>query len=160
MLDFEEEREANIARNLAALMAIGIEEESKFMVKKKAPPKPKKKPQRKRKEAPSAADGDDDSAEPPTKAVALADGDASAGPRRSGRNAGKKVDYAGDGDNLGRNDGPRMVTEKARVKEMSGQKGTMKRVHDPCVGGSCLVSHADAVLRYPGRRLVPFPRLK
>ncbi|KIP11978.1 hypothetical protein PHLGIDRAFT_397189 [Phlebiopsis gigantea 11061_1 CR5-6] len=138
LLDFEEQREANIAKNLAVLMEFGIEEENKFIVKKKVPPKPKKKAQRKRKEAPSAND-EDENGEPPRKTGALAasvDGDASAGPRRSGRNAGKKIDYAGDGDNLKRDDGPKMITEKARAKEMSGEKGAMKRLHDPKTFGA------------------------
>lgn len=133
-MDFEDEREANVARNRALLMEFNLEHESSFMVRKKAPPKQKQKTQKKRKEAPS--NDDDENVKPPRKAAALVastDGDASAGPRRSGRNAGKKIDYAGDGDNLRRNNGPQVLTERARVKESEGQKGTMKRVHDPCV---------------------------
>lgn len=137
-MDFEEEREANIARNRLMLEALGLDKN--VVVVKKPEPKQKQKAQRKRKEAPSDEE-EDEVVKPPRKAAAVV-ADAEGGPRRSGRNAGKAIDYAGDGDNLLRDDGPRLLTDKAKAKEMAEQKSSMKRVNDPCVAflpsASCL----------------------
>lgn len=150
-MDFEAEREANIARNRLLLMGLGISVND--VIVKKPKPQPKQKAQKKRKETSSDEDEGED-ARPPRKVaavVALPEG----GPRRSGRNAGKKVDYAGDGDNLRRDDGPRVLTEKARVREMAEEK-KMKRVNDPYVVFKCCLTRCDrrCAGRYSARSLV------
>ncbi len=132
--DFEAEREANIARNQALLAQLGIAKNVVVVPKKKPQPRPKPVVVRKkRKESPTHDhEDDDDDEQPPVKIAALKEESDEGGPRRSGRNAGKKVDYAGDGDNLERRGGPSIISEKARRKEMGSEpKSVLERKHDP-----------------------------
>ncbi|PSS37713.1 hypothetical protein PHLCEN_2v406 [Hermanssonia centrifuga] len=133
--DFEAEREANIARNQALLAQLGIAKNVVVVPKKKPQPRPKPVTVRKkRKESPTH---DDEDEQPPVKIAALKDEGDEGGPRRSGRNAGKKVDYAGDGDNLERRGGPSIISENARRKEMGSEpKSVLERKHDPRTYGA------------------------
>lgn len=134
--EFEKAREEAIARNRAMLEALGLNENIVRIpntTKKAAASKNKK-----RKPAPAedAEEGENNSAseQPARKVLVVQTGDdASSGPRRSTRNAGKKVDYAGDGDMLRKDDGPKILTEKARKAAESEPKGVQHRKHDPYV---------------------------
>lgn len=139
--DFEAQREANIARNMAMLRQLGLDtfKNEVVMSAAKHAPKTKKQQQKPRKRARSNEenlDGDEKAEKKPRKTPVVTADTPSGGPRRSGRNAGKTVDYRGDGDNLKRNDGPRLVSEKARTHEQSEEKESMNRKHDPKVYGS------------------------
>ena len=133
-MDFEAEREANIARNKALLAGLGLAENF-IVVQKPRPAEPKK--GKKRKLAPPLAEeceeGQEHSDQRAHKVhVAQARDDTpSAGPRRSSRNAGKKIDYAGDGEALRSNFGPKILTKKAKLAAESEPRSVQDRKHDP-----------------------------
>ena len=139
MFDFEEQREANIARNKQLLADLGIvdtKEEINKAVQDKRKSKTKAKTQKKRKQVDPGADSDEAKPEKKPRTAAPegenVEGDAPlGGVRRSGRNAGKKVDYRGDGDNLNKNDEPRIISEAARKYELAEAKTPLDRKHDP-----------------------------
>lgn len=133
MYDFEDEREAAIARNKAIIEALGLNVNEVVVSRKKS--QPKGKPPKKRKEVDSDEEENGEPVKRPRKSVAdvtTMDGDATGGPRRSGRNAGKNVDYKGDGEKLQRNDGPRVLSEQAgKAGEVTEARTPMERKHDP-----------------------------
>lgn len=123
--DFEAARQANIAKNKALLAKLDVRE--MFDIIKKAPPKAKQ--SKKRKEVP-VEENDDEEAQPPRKVAPVVT--PAGGPRRSGRNAGKTIDYSGDGDHIARDDGPKVLTKAARAAEAAGEaKSVMQRKYDP-----------------------------
>ncbi|KAI0348037.1 hypothetical protein BDW22DRAFT_47112 [Trametopsis cervina] len=131
-MDFDDAREANIAKNKLLLLELGLKETNIVVVprkqqqakgtKRKAPAKPE-------------SDGEDEDTKPARKvpAVQVASGD---GPRRSGRNAGKVTNYAGDGDGLRRDDGPKILTAQARRAAEKEPMGVQNRTYDPKTFGS------------------------
>lgn len=159
-MDFEAQREANIAANLALLAQLDLTENNIIIPRKK--PQPVKSKKRK----PSSVEeteGDDEEAKPAKKAQAVMapNEDASGGPRRSGRLTGKKMDYSGDGDALKKNDGPIILTEKARQAAEKEPMGVANRTQNPYVASysspacSTMKGHAD--LCCIGKHLVPSP---
>lgn len=134
---FEEQREANIARNRKMLQDMGIEviKNEIVMSRPKQVPKTKLKVQKKRKQVDSVAESDEEESKPgkkPRKTAFVENVDTPPdGLRRSGRNAGKKIDYRGDGDFLKRNDGPHVISENARNYELSEARSPLERKHDP-----------------------------
>ena len=152
-MDFEAQREANIAANLALLAELGLTENSVVIPRKK--PQPLKSKKRK----PSSVEeteGDDAEDKPAKKvqAVMTPNQDASGGPRRSGRLTGKKIDYSGDGDALKKSDGPKILTEKARQAAEKEPMGVADRTQNPYVASySSAARSIDLCLI--GRRLVP-----
>ena len=125
--DFEKEREENIARNKALIASLGINDN--IFMAKKAPPQKIKPPKAVKRKADSVDEIDDQ--KPATKVVAIVDGETGE-LRRSGRNAGKKVDYTGDGDRLADRSGPRLVSEAARKADReSDPRSNLQRKYDP-----------------------------
>ncbi|KAJ3548403.1 hypothetical protein NM688_g5305 [Phlebia brevispora] len=133
-LDFEAQRELNIARNRALIEQLGIKP-NEVIARKKPQPKPKAaKPPKRKVEV--VEEGSEDEKPAAKVAVVPAEGE-SGGVRRSGRNVGKQVNYAADGDKLGGRAGPRVVSEAARRAERySEPKSTLNRKHDPRTYGS------------------------
>lgn len=128
--DFEAQREARIASNKALLDSLFPGQD--FPIQKKATRKTTRKPVRAAKRKVEAIELNDDGDEKPAPKAAALVADGVGGPRRSSRNAGKKVDYAGDGDKLGGRTGPRVVSEAARKAEKAGEpRSVMDRKHDP-----------------------------
>ncbi|KAK7694622.1 hypothetical protein QCA50_001809 [Cerrena zonata] len=132
MTKFDDDREANIAKNLQILDALGLGTGTALLPMRKVQRPVKKKAGRppKRKETPSDATSKDEDEEPPRKAsrIDLPDG----GVRRSARNATKRVDYSGDGDNVvSARARPKMISEAARREADSEPRSSMQRVHDP-----------------------------
>lgn len=130
--DFEAQREANIAKNKALLASLDLKSNS-FITHEK--PRAQKKPKAKlaKRKVDAIEDDDRDAVKPAKKAaVAVADGETGS-VRRSGRNAGKEVDYRGDGDHLSGRRGPQIVSEAARkaAARESEPKTNEKRKHDP-----------------------------
>ena len=130
--DYEAVREANIAKNTALIAALKLGDTPFVSTKKPPAKKPKAPKAAKRKAEHTDEDGHTAIEEPAKKAAAMQDSE-TGGLRRSGRNAGKKVDYAGDGDKLQGRGGPRVVTEAARRAEANEAKSTLQRKHDPYV---------------------------
>lgn len=132
--DFEAEREANIARNKALIASLCIATNEVIVSKKKRAPKPQAAKAAKRKADAIEEDEDEDGNEKrAAKVVAVqADGETT-GVRRSGRNAGKKVDYVGDGEDLGRRTGPRVVSKAAQKAAAAERepKSVLNRKYDP-----------------------------
>lgn len=131
-MDFEAEREANIARNKALLANLGLTQNIIVVPK----PKPAVSKSKKRKPPLVEEIAEQEVSERPARKVHVAqaeDDTPSAGPRRSNRNSGKKVDYAGDGDMLQKDSGPKILTEKARKAAENEPKGVQNRKHDPYV---------------------------
>ncbi|KAI0094919.1 hypothetical protein BDY19DRAFT_982245 [Irpex rosettiformis] len=129
------QREANIAANKAMLAALGLQENIVFIPRKRAQHvKAKKRKASLIEEVRDHDQGDN----PPrkVKAVAVADEDALGGPRRSGRLIGKKLDYSSGGDALRKNDGPTIVSEKARKAAEEEPMGVANRTQDPKIFGS------------------------
>ncbi|TCD71502.1 hypothetical protein EIP91_008883 [Steccherinum ochraceum] len=134
-LSFDEQREANIARNKALLATIGLSEEATALLPPRAvkPPKKKKQLQSKKRKAPTPEpekDGDENTSDAPPAKVSRVE---SSGLRRSGRTAGKVVDYAGDGDKLPQGTRtPKLLTEAAR-KGATRSEGRIpdQRTQDP-----------------------------
>lgn len=128
-MDFEAQREANIARNRQLLEALELDRNVIEVPK----PKPKAKQTKKRKEVHSADEGgDDEEVKRPRKVAVVTnpDGDAAnGGPRRSGRNAGRKVDYS-DSATLVRPSVP-LVSKAARDASEREHNTPMQRTHDP-----------------------------
>ena len=131
--DLDTIRERNIARNRELLAEICSETSHDFVVRKKPAPKPQRKAVRpSKRKADAVEDVDDDVEKPVLKAAAVPTDAEKGGVRRSGRNAGKKVDYGGDGDHLGRRSGPQLISEAAQKAERASEpKGAMNRKHDP-----------------------------
>lgn len=132
-MDIEAQREANIAANNAILASLGLTTENTIVV-----PRKKCKPTKTKKRKPSPvedADGQDEDEKPARKvqAVTTTDENAGGGPRRSGRLTGKKVSYAGDGDALRKDDGPKILTAKARVAAEKEPMGVANRTQNPYV---------------------------
>lgn len=130
-LSFDEQRDANIARNKALLADLGLDSPNILPSRAKPPPKPRQ-PKKRKAPTPDASE-DSDLDQPAPKAARVVDGD-STGLRRSGRVAGKVVDYAGDGDKLPNNRTPKYVTEAARKGSMvSEAKVASQRTQNPYV---------------------------
>ena len=129
--DLDAIRAENIAKNRALLAEMFSETSHDFVVRKKPTPKPQRKAQRPPKRKVDAVEGSDDGVEKPApKAIAVPT--EAGGVRRSGRNAGKKVNYGGDGDHLGGNSRPRLISEAAQKAERASEpKSTMNRKYDP-----------------------------
>ncbi|GJE86087.1 YDG/SRA domain-containing protein [Phanerochaete sordida] len=137
--DFETQRELNIARNKELIRQLGLGDLKNEIVlsRPKKVPKTKQKAQPKRKRSESDATDEETEKRPRKAAIAVDIADTSSeGPRRSGRNAGRKIDYRGDGEHLARDTGPRLISESARRHEESEVKTPMKRIHNPKVFGS------------------------
>lgn len=153
-LSWDEQREANIARNRAMLAELDINSQSILSSRAKPPPKPK---QTKKRKAPTPdASGDSDTEASAPKAARTADG----GLRRSSRVAGKVVDYAGDGDKLPNNRTPKYVSEAARKGSMKSEaKVALQRTQNPYVVWQSLCS--DLMLTsLTGSGMGPFLVLK
>ncbi len=133
--DYEEMRQATIARNRATLLSLGLGPDQSFMQPK---PKAKRKPaQSKKRQAPSEdADADENDGERPKKAAkAVGDGDATEGVRRSSRNKGKTLNYNEDGQSsaAAARALPRVISASAQRAMDSAPREAMKRTHDPYV---------------------------
>jgi E3 ubiquitin-protein ligase UHRF1 len=126
--DFEAAREANIAANKARLVALGLVENVVFVSRKKTQQAKTKKRKPSPTEEPEVNENDERPARKMQVIQAAEDG---AGPRRSGRHTGKKVDYSGDGDLLNKDKGPRILTEKARNAAEKEPMGVQNRTQNP-----------------------------
>ena len=125
---FEREREANIARNKALIATLELQDNT-FLPPKKLKPQKAKPTKLVKRKADNVDENDDDK---PTTKVAVVAGGETGGPRRSGRNVGKRVDYAGDGDKLVVDAAPRLVSEAAREAEREGEpRNNLQRKYDP-----------------------------
>lgn len=133
MPTFDEEREANIARNKALLASIGVVDDLRAMIPQKKAPQPKRKPAPKKRKAPTPdPEGSDTEGRPAPKIARAEDEDAEGGLRRSRRNMGKTIDYGEDGVRNARNATPRIISEKARRQAASSEpRSVLKRTHDP-----------------------------
>jgi E3 ubiquitin-protein ligase UHRF1 len=133
--EWDKQRLANIKRNRLVLESLDIERPAV------EPKQAKRAPAKKRAVAKRAASEDTQDDEQPRKvqrvvpdADADADG-AGAGPRRSGRNAGKAVDYKGESAAAAQRNAVEPVSVKARRESNygGGPEGREdgKRVHNP-----------------------------
>ena len=128
----EQQREANIQRNKELLLQLGIGE-TRLVPTKPVVEKPKrvKKPKAQKRKNDATEDE-----ERPAKAPRLAEPDAptgdESGRRRSGRNAGKKVDYVAEHTTLAR---PALISSAAAVHEDEQRNANKvgKRTHNPYV---------------------------
>lgn len=127
-MDFEAQREANIANNRALLASLGCVKEQ-FVFVKRAPPKASK--DKKRKPSPTVDSQEQDTPDQPARKIQVVADASLSGPRRSGRNVGRQVDYAGDGDKLVKDSTPKIITEKARKAAENEPKSVMNRKYDP-----------------------------
>lgn len=140
MTAFDEERDANIERNrqiLADMGLIGAVQSIIHSKPKVQKPRPKKAGRPlKRKEPPPSDATSEDGDEPAPKALRVeveSTPAESGGVRRSARNAAKRVDYSGDGDNLATERAvPRMLS-RAAIEATSEPRSSMQRIHDPYV---------------------------
>jgi hypothetical protein len=118
--------QANIRRNREILASLGLDTplvEPRAAKRAPAPKKAAAAASRKR-VAPAVEDSDDADAERPAKLARVQAGaedaqDAGAGPRRSGRNAGKKMDYSRDGE--------KVAGARLELKEFIDDDGDGKR---------------------------------
>jgi E3 ubiquitin-protein ligase UHRF1 len=142
--DHERIRRENIQKNKELLLSLGLDKPAfEPKQKKLAPAAPKPKPALKRNASDATSDSEDEEDKRPKKKVqratktAVNDEDgasADAGPRRSGRNAGKTIDY--NSESLATS---RMIVEPVSVKARresnygGGPEGRSigKRIHDP-----------------------------
>lgn len=127
MTPYEENRLANIRKNTLLLQELGLDKP--FFEPKAKPPPAKKSQPRKRKAPPS-----DEEQAPPKLSKTSSEQTSSVfvdgGPRRSGRNANKSVDYLKEGTG----GLPMPVSIKARESMgalASAGRCADKRVHDP-----------------------------
>ncbi|KAH8828058.1 PUA-like domain-containing protein [Flagelloscypha sp. PMI_526] len=132
---YELEREANIARNMEFLKSLGLDKP--MFEPREVKPKPARKPA-KRKEAPTES-SPESTEEPSRSKVARLEGDesASAGTRRSARNAGKKVDYSKEV--VVESPMPISFTSGVKTTDHQGPLGSeegTKRRHNPKTYGS------------------------
>jgi E3 ubiquitin-protein ligase UHRF1 len=126
---FDKQRDENIRRNRELLFSVGLE---KPLIEPKQQPLPRKRgapaPSRKRK---VATDAEEDSESPSKVARMKEDDSISDGPRRSSRNAGRRVDYNAELD--------RSLAEPLSIKARRERDPTLgdaatpgdRRVHDP-----------------------------
>jgi E3 ubiquitin-protein ligase UHRF1 len=113
--DWDRERAANIQRNKELLAALAVEKPAFEPKQKKRPAKAKAKAAAKR-PASEATDEEDDE-EPPRKAARVVE---DGGPRRSGRNAGRAVDYTGESEAAARRNKVEPVSVRARRESNYG----------------------------------------
>ncbi|PCH33612.1 hypothetical protein WOLCODRAFT_61159 [Wolfiporia cocos MD-104 SS10] len=135
--DFEAMCERNREKNKAVLAAMGLDGPMLPPLKKSVP---KPRAQRKRRAPSSEGATESDETEPPQKAARVEGGAdsksglESTGLRRSGRNAGRKVDYTAE--NI-KGSVPRLASVTAGLKEMDTElRSVTKRVHDPKTFGA------------------------
>ncbi|TFK57273.1 hypothetical protein OE88DRAFT_1715965 [Heliocybe sulcata] len=130
---YEIQRQKNIESNRLLLEELGLE--TPFFPKEE---KPKKKPAapKKRKSAPAVEDNAEGENFPvKTARVSSEDVTGTDGPRRSARNAGKKVDY--NSEQLAAAARPRMISLKSSDSTMeSDPRRGDRRIHDPRTYGS------------------------
>ncbi|KAF7791834.1 hypothetical protein EIP86_002858 [Pleurotus ostreatoroseus] len=138
--DLDAIRAENIAKNRALLAEMFSETSHDFVVRKKPAPKPQRKAQRPPKRKVDAVEGSDDDVEKPApKAAAVPTEAETGGVRRSGRNAGKKVNYGGDGGLMepyrelklghgGRQGKPVVWTLFTRGRDLKGTKNNPKNL--------------------------------
>lgn len=134
MTPWEDAREANILRNSLLLKALGLD---KPFFEQQAKPQPAKKAQPRKRKAPPTDEGQTPSKASKTSAEQTPSASNEGGPRRSGRNAGKSVDYIKEA----ATGMPMPVSIKARESIgalASAGRCANKRVHDPSVA---LISH-------------------
>ena len=125
--DFDEQRERNMARNRALIAGLDIGQNAIIQTKKPRPAKhPKVTKSNKRK-----ASDDAEELNRPAKAATVIVADIG-GLRRSGRNAGKTINYKDDGELAGARSRPQVVSEAARKAEENEPRESMKRTNEPC----------------------------
>ncbi|KAH8120366.1 PUA-like domain-containing protein [Phellopilus nigrolimitatus] len=137
LTEYEIARQKNVERNAALLKSLNLDSfESYFPTKPKELPKPKKKPAPKKRKQEAAlkseekGSGDEGADARPRKAARVADEDGDgAGLRRSSRNSGKKVDYAG----IEQDRSARAFRTSTLAKETMGSepRDANKRTQDP-----------------------------
>lgn len=145
--DYERMRQANIESNKALLASLGLEKPLIEPKQTKRPAAPKKAPATKKRSAPAsdATSGEESSDErrPKVQRVsAVREGDEDGpGPRRSGRNAGKSVDYKSENANAaGRV--PKLLSIKDDMNAGPEGRAMGKRKYDPYVCFLLCAGHA------------------
>ncbi len=138
-LDYEQQRLANIAANMALLDTLGLSSAAAPFKAKKKSTKPKPTKSKKRKlshdepRAP-ANDADEDESGSVEKLQKVEEDDGTvSGVRRSARNRGKKLDYKNDGDNEVATTRalPRVVSARARASMNNAPRDVSIRTHNP-----------------------------
>ena len=127
--DLETIREQNIAKNKAQLAALGVAANELIQVGKPRRPAGRRSQNSKTNKRKAEADSSAAEADRPSKAAAV--GEADGGLRRSGRNAGKKVNYKDNGELAGARSRPQVISEAARKAEENEPRESMNRTSDP-----------------------------
>ncbi|CAL1695903.1 unnamed protein product [Somion occarium] len=141
MTTFDDERDANIAKNREMLKALGLDVGTRTFAPSKPKPKPKAKsraPPKRKQPASDESSGEDEDQPRKTARVEVNEENGNTGLRRSGRNAGKRVDYKGDGESIANSRPPRpcLISSAAQRGVDTEPRSVDKRIHDPKTYGA------------------------